>query len=482
MNKTNKFLFILGVATALFTSCSSDDTLEASKGPELTEDEKWVLEANSDERIQLGSGDNSFTRAFVEGDNNNLFETNEGIGVFCLASQVKQGTGSITWNTYDTSEEGRYMNWMGMNPAGTSTTINYHTWGGNVKANAKKVTGDDGAPCTRISWDDNFTRFYPMGNLYAYTFYGYHPYQENVTTGASTVNVDIPIDGYTDVLWGRTYRPTSGSTEAVSVDEFAYSGKYFRQYRKAHKDDVQPEAPIPVMKFKHSLSRINFYVAKGDNRPGTLYIKEMTLLGNVDDKVRLKVADQSTAYNAEGVDETAAGTVIIPAGTNKLTTEVTTGQEWNELTSTLDFITETKNGVEVPYAVTWNSGVNNVTELSSQNGGKGFQLTYHTPAGMGEDETYDKLGPGIIVPPTTTDPGFSIQLTIVYVAEDGKEYTFIPQVPYTVSFPGNKLLPGNQYKLRLTIYSPKEIVINAELAPWEDAVMDYGEDNTGIEI
>ena len=102
MNKTNKFLFILGVATALFTSCSSDDTLETSKGPELTEDEKWVLEANSDERIELGSGDNSFTRAFVEGDNNNLFETNEGIGVFCLASQVKQGTGSITWNTYDT--------------------------------------------------------------------------------------------------------------------------------------------------------------------------------------------------------------------------------------------------------------------------------------------------------------------------------------------------------------------------------------------
>lgn len=473
MNKTNKFLFILGVATALFTSCSSDDTLETSKGPELTEDEKWVLEANSDERIQLGSGDNSFTRAFVEGDNNNLFETNEGIGVFCLASQVKQGTGSITWNTYDTSEEGRYMNWMGMNPA-ASARINYHTWGGNVKANAKKVTIGEGAPYTRIAWDDNFTRFYPMGNLYAYTFYGYHPYQENVTTGASTVNVDIPINGYTDVLWGRTYRPTSGSTE---VDEFAYSGKYFRQYRKAHSS----EAPIPVMKFKHSLSRINFYVAKGDNRPGKLYIKEMTLLGDVDDKVRLKVADQLTAYNAEGVDETAAGTVIIPAGTNKLTTEVTTGQEWNAVTSTLDFITETKNGVKVPYAVTWNSGVNNVTELSSQNGGKGFQLNYRVPAASGEDETYDKLGPGIIVPPTT-DPDFSIQLTIVYVTEDDKEYTFIPQVPYTVSFPDNKLEPGKQYKLRLTIYSPEEIVINAELAPWEDAVMDYGEDNTGIEI
>ncbi|MDD6738271.1 MAG: fimbrillin family protein [Prevotella sp.] len=479
MNKTNKFLFILGVATALFTSCSSDDTLETSKGPELTEDEKWVLEANSVERIQLGSGDNSFTRAFVEGDNNNLFETNEGIGVFCLASEVKQGTGSITWNTYDTSEEGRYMNWMGMNPAGgTSAPINYHTWGGNVKANAKKVTVGEGAPYTRIAWDDNFTRFYPMGNLYAYTFYGYHPYQENVTTGASTVNVDIPIKGYTDVLWGRTYRPTRGTTETVSVDEFAYSGKYFRQYRKAHGS----EALIPVMKFKHSLSRINFYVAKGDNRPGTLYIKEMTLLGYVDDKVRLKVADQSTAAIAEGVDETAAGTVIIPAGTNKLTTTVTTGQEWNAETGTLDFITKTKNGVEVPYAVTWNPDEkkNDVTKLSSQNSGKGVQLNYHDPAAP--DDPYDKLGPGIIVPPTTTDPGFSIQLTIVYVAEDGKEYTFIPQVPYTVSFPDNKLLPGNQYNLRLTIYSPEEIVINAELEPWKDADMDYGEDNTGIEI
>ena len=231
------------------------------------------------------------------------------------------------------------------------------------------------------------------------------------------------------------------------------------------------------MKFKHSLSRINFYVAKGDERPGTLYIKEMTLLGDVDDKVRLKVADQSTAYNAEGVDETAAGTVLIPDRTNKLTTTVTTGQEWNA--GTLDFITDTKNGVEVPYAVTWNPDEkkNVVTKLSSQNTGKGVQLHYRAPA-----ETYDKLGPGIIVPPTATDPDFSIQLTIVYVAEDGKEYTFIPQVPYTVTFPGNKLEAGKQYNLRLTIYSPEEIVINAELAPWEDADMDYGDDHTGIEI
>ena len=182
MNKTNKFLFILGVATALFTSCSSDDTLETSKGPELTEDEKWVLEANSDERIELGSGDNSFTRAFVgEGESSTLFTTNEGIGVFCLASAKINPKDSkvpeIKWDQYTNSDltkrnEGRYMNWMGMNTGATlddpdaGKTTNFVTWGGNVYANAYQPYVDEvsNLPVTRISWGDSLTRFYPMGN------------------------------------------------------------------------------------------------------------------------------------------------------------------------------------------------------------------------------------------------------------------------------------------------------------------------------
>ena len=79
MNKSKHFLFFLGMASLTFTGCStSDNFAEAAADdiPQLTEDEKWVLEANSDVEIKLGTGGNqAFTRAFVEGDESNLFET-----------------------------------------------------------------------------------------------------------------------------------------------------------------------------------------------------------------------------------------------------------------------------------------------------------------------------------------------------------------------------------------------------------------------
>ena len=64
------------------------------------------------------------------------------------------------------------MNWMGMNTGATlakptaDKSTNFVTWGGNVYANAYQPHRDEvsGAYVTRISWGDEFTRFYPMGN------------------------------------------------------------------------------------------------------------------------------------------------------------------------------------------------------------------------------------------------------------------------------------------------------------------------------
>ena len=504
MNKTNKFLFILGVATALFTSCSSDDTLEASKGLELTEDEKWVLEANSDEKIQLGSGDNSFTRAFVgegAGENSTLFMTNEGIGVFCLASgKMDPSAPSIDWNQYTSSDltlrnQGRYMNWMGMNTGATlenpdaTKSTNFVTWGGNVYANAYQPHEDEvsGEDVTRISWGDSFTRFYPMGNWYTYTFYGYHPYQwdaNKVKTTANSVDVTIAIDGFTDVLWGRSFRPSDGTTE--TADNYAYSGKYFRQYRKAHKDDVQPEAPTPTMAFKHALSRINFMVGRGDStaNSGSIYIKELKLLGDVPNSVDLNVAKLNVAsavkptdtgyFNGDPNKEEGK---VTTSSTTYLTTSVPDGFKDDGSINYLD----DQNGVDLPYAVTYNTEThkNDITKLSGVANAK-RQVTINKG-----DKTpnYQQLGTGIIVPPTTATPNYKVQLTIVLERQEGgdtKTYTFIPQFPYPISFAG-PLEQGKQYNVRITVYTPQDIRINAELVDWDDVNVGEGSE-PGIEI
>lgn len=488
MRNSKYLLFFLGMASLTFTGCSTSDNF-ADAAPEeippLTEDEKWVLEANSDVEIKLGSGGNqAFTRAFVGegvGETANLFTTTEGIGMFCLAAAKKQDAAPpINWKQYNADNDdryaGRYMNWMGSKQP-TDGDINTITWGGNVKANATPIdtNADGNNDVTRIAWTDGFTRFYPMGNWYKYTFYGYHPYQNSVTTEESTVTVDIPIDGYTDVLWGRSYKPEAGSGPEGVVDtwsQYAYSGKYFREYRKQTGSD---NAPLPTMQFKHVLSRINFKVAKGDNRDGELYVKELKLMGVVPNKVTLTVADKNAADPDVTVTETAEGTVAVANGATNLKTSIAKGLN---AAGELVYDEVEKDGVELPFSVTYNGG-NVTTPLCDGSEGarpNGVQLS-HVQGGSGL--TYEDLGTGIMVFPKA-NPSYKLQLTIVLV-RDGKTYTFVPQFPYDINFPDNRLEPGKQYNVYLTIYTPQDIEVNAKLEPWDPVNMDT-EANGGIEI
>ena len=383
------------------------------------------------------------------------------------------------------------MNWMGMNTGATlddlkaGKTTNIVTWGGNVYANAYQPHQDEvsGKQVTRISWGDSLTRFYPMGNWYTYTFYGYHPYQwnaNNVKTTSEKVDVTIPIDGFTDVLWGRSYRPSDGTVE--TADSCAYSGKYFRQYRKAH----STEAPTPTMVFKHALSRINFMVGRGDStaNSGSIYIKELKLLGNVPNSVNLNVATLGAAPN---VKPTGTGYFNGDPNEGKVTTSSTTYLKTSVPDGFKDDgsinYKENQYGVDLPYAVTYNTA-NVITKLSTVDKKKRQVTMKEVESKLIPD--YQQLGTGIIVPPTTATPDYKVQLTIELERQEGgetKTYTFIPQFPYPISFAG-PLEQGKQYNVRITVYTPQDIRINAELVDWDKVDVGVGEegDEPGIEI
>lgn len=483
MRNSKYLLFFLGMASLTFTGCSTSDNFADAapeETPQLTEDEKWVLEANSDVEIKLGTGGNqAFTRAIIPDATDGNFDTHEGIGMFCLAASQFGDASPIDWQQYKTvgtserdkkkRNEGRYMNWMGMESS-VDAPINTTTWGGNVKANATKVTENEGElnkkTYTRIAWEDNFTRFYPMGNWYSYTFYGYHPYQSSVTTTASKVSVDIPIDGYTDVLWGRSYKPTADEGESAAVVEdtwsqYAYSGRYFREFFKKNSKDAE----TPVMKFKHALSRLNFKIARGDNKvdKGTLYLKRLVLLGNVPTSVTMTVADLTYASNDNAKDENSTEGLITAVGTSYNTVTVPDIDE--------DGGTATYNGVELKCQETWNGKAYERTEFSSLTEGKGYLLEYKALAANAKPSekyvNYPSVGTGIIIPPTTSTPDYQVLLTIV-LEKDGKSYEFTPQSPTKISFTGDKIEAGKQYNIYITVYTPEEIVVNAELVQWTE--------------
>ena len=238
------------------------------------------------------------------------------------------------------------------------------------------------------------------------------------------------------------------------------------------------------MVFKHALSRINFMVGRGDStaNSGSIYIKELKLLGNVPNSVNLNVATLAAAPNVKpkptdtdyfnGDPVNKAEGKVTTSSTTYLTTSVPDG--FNEDGSII-YLDE-QNGVDLPYAVTYNTA-NVITKLSSVDKKK-RQVTINK-ADM--TPNYQQLGTGIIVPPTAT-PDYKVQLTIQLVREEKggpKTYTFIPQFPYPISFTG-ALEQGKQYNVRITVYTPQDIRINAELVDWKDVPV-VG-DGAGIEI
>lgn len=440
MNKRHSILFILGIAATAFTGCAGDDELSGSSLPGTGSDGTAVVIANSDEEIRLGSGGNSglLTRAFIEGDEAGNFETKDGIGVFCLADHLiadantlDEKAREISWNQHRTGRTvgengvetvtsegytyGRYMNWMG--PSATET------WGGNVKANAK--IEDD---VTRIVWGDGITRFYPMSNMYAYKFYGYHPYQESVTDSPDAVEVEIPITGITDVLWG--------CTESQS-DNLAYSAKYFRSYRETN----GTEAPTPSIAFKHLLSRIDFKVKKasGSTDNGKMYIEDLVLLGKFNKNLILTVANK---------DHTKDGSVVAKDDKQYIQAPVKFPGIDGE---------KSRNGVKLLADVAEDGTESTLLDM---NGGTGVEIT--------SDEK--DLGYGIIVPPTDvseTTYGVMLQIRYVYKDENDEEHTqtFTPDFPAPFKFEGG-LLAGHRYTVTVSVSSPEMISLNATLSDW----------------
>lgn len=455
MNKRHSILFILGIAATALTGCAGDDELSGSSLPGTGVDGTTVVIASSDEEIRIGSGGNSglLTRTFVDLEDDKTFSTKAGIGVFCLAAdKMSADAPEIVWDQYRGGDRigvqtpGRYMNWMGYD--GDTSTENTTCWGGNVKANAVPHGTDTDSPYTRLVWADGHTRFYPMSNWYAYTFYGYHPYRADNTNGyikalPDSITARIAIDGYTDVLWGRTYR--SASTVDTDYASEAYSAKYFRDYRKADANAGKDD-PLPVMKFKHVLSRINFKAKKGDTGAGNLYIKDIVLLGDIYNEITLRVADKRTANNAENATDTEGGNVWT-TGTSRLSVslEIPGGPY-------------TMFGVRVPFRVDWDAE-------TSSNTTEWIQDKTQRPNGvqLPDDGTLTDVG-AVIVPPTKKTDAFSLQLIFGY-DKDGEESEIIPPFPYSITFP-NGLLSGYQYNVEITVNTPEDVVINATLEDW----------------
>ncbi len=405
----NKRFYILGFAAlSLLVGCSSDEEalVAASEGAE-GENIEAGMGLNSDVKIRLSSRSNA-TRSSVESTPGGLFEAN-GVGIFCLATGY-QNQSTSTEHPIDWMQQ---IDFGLTNNDGKSTS--FSAWLDNEKANAKygyaaedleKTTPIE----TNIVWDGSTPEapidyYYPIGTWYNYSFYGYYPYASGtmLEKTSTTRKVKFTIDGTQDVIWGK----------AESDEQYAYSAKYFRQPENVDK--------VPEMKFKHVLMRITFTSYPGASGDGTITkaltmgVKSITLL-NVPTQGELLVADYNNPAN-EGVATF----------------------DWSESAVKADL---------------------DMTDPGDAEFGTGHWLESVDNDGVTPKETV--VGQGFIVPVPATGTTYYVKI----VLEDKQGRTFVSEFPIALSNSAD-YEAGKSYNVRLTIYGPQDIKLNATLEPWD---------------
>lgn len=288
---------------------------------------------------------------------------------------------------------------------------NGHKWSSCVLANvsAKK----EGA---KVSWTDEVTYYYPLSQFYAYDFFAYYPYvndSNRLDTINNKVKVRYEIDGKQDIIWGK----------ASSDERYAYCAKYFRIPENENKK--------PMLQMYHMLTRLIFKVRPGAKVEGGLEVGEAANMEIVSIKIIdvLKHIEMTVADFENPVS--IGGTTASELSQQLLT---------NYTAETDTFTLCDANGVEI-----------------SQN-----------PVAVGSDiNIATQVGESIMLYP---DSQYLVQIETRY--KNGDSYINLPptEEPLIIYNNGGKFEAGLKYTVDITVHGPKEIEVEANLNPWEDAL------------
>ena len=121
---------------------------------------------------------------------------------------------------------------------------------GNLINNRQVVTGEGGS----IAFDPAV--YYPMTSDQNFSFFGYYPYTANAVASANC-EVTLPVDGVTDILWGKAY----AATVLQDPELHGYNAAYVRRVKKA---GAESQRLLPKMAFKHVLTALKFQAVLED--------------------------------------------------------------------------------------------------------------------------------------------------------------------------------------------------------------------------
>ncbi len=435
----NKLKFILSLAgITLFTSCTSDEIVSGVDSG-LTPKEKSAIIAeagqNSDIPISIGSGAGGSTmntRALLESDANNLFETPSGqyLGVYCLASGKQSGAPNISEIPTSDSD----IIW------GTTPTT-YAKWLDNIPAKVVKYAQGAG-PFTAHDYSDvqfmandlsaSKIYYYPFGNWYHYDFYAYYPRATgaDVTCADKYVRIRYNIDGKQDIIHAK-----ASSTDNTYLDALPYCAKYIRKCKDAGQDEYDI---LPHFNFTHKLTQFYFKIKPNNADAAELHTKGFELTGmtlkNVCYKLYLTVASRDPNYTE--------GQLVLDDAFKDL-------KVWDKNNDTDPFDPDGDGNVDpIPVAADSNGNLDNST--------KDIGYIMVPPSALIAGKTYNE---------------YQVNIKMAQASGEDVPSTIVPLTPPTGGF-----LEGHKYTITLEIFSPTKIQARATLNSWES------EPDTNIEV
>ena len=381
--KRRSFLYAAALMAITLTGCSSSDPTDGDAGN--TGNGLSPTTVNSNVKILLSSKADGLTRASIESDDQQNFEQN-GLHIFCLATrQMENGLKfPIDWSQRSANS--------------------YSVWMDNVEANAKIKKDNYNKEYTDIEWADGKIYYYPTGNGHSYSFYGIYPKASNMIYATTAVTAIIPVNGYTDVLWGAAENLT---------DNYAYSAKYFRQHPESN--------GTAQMNFKHAFMRLKFAIRAGKDANGSYVpasktgIKSLSV-ANVPQYVYLRVADAD--------DRSNEGKVV---------------------------------------AYSYGQGTDSVSLRDSRDQiYPGKTAVY--PEANGDTTLLDGA---VIVPLPPTDSIYTMNINLEETNPDNSKRVTYHAISVPIQLDNNNVFKaGHSYTIYVTVYSSTKVTLNAKLAQW----------------
>lgn len=261
------------VAVICLAACSRGDDLPLVASVDGGDEDNYVPQV-SDIPIRFAPvdlvdviGSDYQTNGSTRGSSTESGYSQDSVGIFCLAKYSIEGLTAIHTPTWSGKSKSKLQN-------------TYSVWQKNLLAS---ITSTSNPEAGSLRWANNYKdefNFYPASDWYAYGFFAYYPYTNNIVFTQKTITALIKTDGDDDVCYAMAAAPKTPTPPINDTYAAIYRKGFSRSYYEAiagHDPGVD-EWIYPQFKFNRLVSRVKFLFRMTEEPKYNLHVDKVEVV------------------------------------------------------------------------------------------------------------------------------------------------------------------------------------------------------------